>query len=169
MSEAEEARAALDAAGQLPDGELDLAAVALQFARIDAPEADWRAAAGELSLIARRAVEAAAADPAADRGDATRRASVLAALMHGELGFLGDAETYEDTANANLIQVLVRRRGLPVALGILWLHAARRPAGARMASISPATSSWRWKARAARWWWTSSPAAPPSRRPSCAP
>ena len=121
---AEEARAALDAAGQLPDAELDLAAVALQFARIDAPEADWRAAQARLSEIARRAVESAAADPAADRGETTRRASTLAALMQGELGLVGDAETYEDMANANLIRVLERGRGLPVALGILWLHAA---------------------------------------------
>jgi hypothetical protein len=37
-----EARAALDAAGQLPDAEIDIAAVALQLARIDAPGADWR-------------------------------------------------------------------------------------------------------------------------------
>jgi regulator of sirC expression with transglutaminase-like and TPR domain len=115
----DEARAALDAAGQLPDAELDLAAVALQFARIDAPGADWRAAETLLSGIARRAV-----DPAADAGDAARRRAVLAGLLHEELGFAGDAETYDDMANANLIQVLERRRGLPVALGVLWLHAA---------------------------------------------
>lgn len=121
---AAEARAALDAAGQLPDAELDLAAVALQFARIDAPEADWPAAQALLSGIARRAVERAAADPAADRGDAARRAAALAALMGDEFGLRGDADTYEDLANANLVRVLERRRGLPVALGILWLHAA---------------------------------------------
>ncbi|HZH47707.1 MAG TPA: tetratricopeptide repeat protein [Roseococcus sp.] len=121
---AEEARAALDAAGQLPDAELDVASVALQFARIDAPEADWRAAQAKLTLIARRAVETASADPAADRGETSRRASALAALMTGEIGLIGDAETYEDMANANLIRVLERGRGLPVALGVLWLHAA---------------------------------------------
>jgi hypothetical protein len=49
-----EARIALDAAGQLPDEELDLATVALQCARIDAPDADWRAAAAHLSELARR-------------------------------------------------------------------------------------------------------------------
>lgn len=120
----EEARAALDAAGQLPDAELDLASVALQFARIDAPAADWRAAQALLTQIARRAVELAAADPAADGGDSERRRALLAGLIHGEFGFAGDAETYDDMANANLIQVLDRRRGLPVALGVLWLHAA---------------------------------------------
>lgn len=120
----DEARAALDAAGQLPDDELDIGAIALQFARIDAPEADWRAAAAELSAIARRAVELAAGDAAADRGDPERRRLVLVRLLHGEFGLRGDAETYDDMANANLIRVLERRRGLPVALGVLWLHAA---------------------------------------------
>jgi regulator of sirC expression with transglutaminase-like and TPR domain len=120
----EEARAALEAAGQLPDAELDLAAVALQLARIDAPEADWRRANEALSAIAREAVAAAAADPEADAGDADRRRAALAALLHERLGFTGDAETYDDPANANLIRVLERGKGLPVALGILWLHAA---------------------------------------------
>ncbi|MGH7042385.1 MAG: SirB1 family protein, partial [Acetobacteraceae bacterium] len=32
---------------------------------------------------------------------------------------------YDNPANANLIRVIERRRGLPVALGVLWLHAAR--------------------------------------------
>jgi regulator of sirC expression with transglutaminase-like and TPR domain len=124
MTPETEARAAISAAGQLPDAELDIAAVALQFARLDAPEADWRAAAASLSKIARRAVEAAAADPAADGGDTARRAAALARVLHEEFGFRGDAETYDDMANANLIRVLERRQGLPVALGILWLHAA---------------------------------------------
>ena len=39
--------------------------------------------------------------------------------------YRGDRETYDDRANANLIRVIERRRGLPVTLGILWLHAAR--------------------------------------------
>ena len=126
MSETQtaEARAALDAVGQLPDDEIDLAATALQLARIDAPQCDWRAATMDLSLLARAAVEAATAAPAADAGDLAARRAVLAGVLHGEAGFAGDDRTYEDPANANLLQVLERRRGLPVALGILWLHAA---------------------------------------------
>lgn len=120
----EEARAALAAAGRLPDDEIELAAVALQFARIDAPEADWRTAAGELSSLAQAAVGAAIADREAEEGDAGRRRAVLAEVIHGRFGFAGDGLTYDDLANANLIQVLERRKGLPVALGILWLHAA---------------------------------------------
>ncbi len=120
----DEARAALDAAGQLPDPEIDIAATALQFARIDAPGADWRAAAETLTGVARLAVAAAAADPAADGGDLEARRAVLARVIHELFRFAGDAETYDDPANANLIHVIERKRGLPVALGILWLHAA---------------------------------------------
>ena len=119
-----EARAALEAAGQLPDAELDVAAVALQFARVDAPAADWHAAQQHLSDIARAAVAAAAADPEADGGNLMRRCAALAELLHETLGYAGDTERYDDLANANLLQVIERRRGLPVALGILWLHAA---------------------------------------------
>ena len=124
MSPAAEAREALDAAGTLPDPELDLAAVAVQFARIDAPEADWRGALARLSALAREAVLAAAADPAAENGDPEARRAVLARVLHGAGGFGGDVERYESPDNASIIRVLERRRGLPVALGILWLHAA---------------------------------------------
>jgi regulator of sirC expression with transglutaminase-like and TPR domain len=119
-----EARAALEAAGHLPDAEIDIAAVALQFARVDAPVADWQAATSHLSDIARAAVEMAAADPEADAGNLFRRRAALAELLHVKLGYAGDGETYDDLSNANLLKVIERRRGLPVALGILWLHAA---------------------------------------------
>ena len=119
-----EARAALDAAGQLPEEEIELSAVALQLARVDQPALDVAAAAAALTNLARRAVALATASREADAGDAEQRRAVLAGLIHDELGFAGDAETYEDMANASLAQVIERRRGLPVALGILWLHAA---------------------------------------------
>ena len=54
------------------------------------------------------------------------RAEALAAVLAGEFGFAGDAETYDDPANADLISVLDRRRGLPVSLSILWVAMARR-------------------------------------------
>jgi regulator of sirC expression with transglutaminase-like and TPR domain len=119
-----EARAALDAAGKLPDSELDIAETALQLARVDAPEADWQAARAALTTLARQAVERALGSRRADAGDADERRQELAALLHERFGFMGDRQTYDDLANANLIRVLERRRGLPVALGILWLHAA---------------------------------------------
>lgn len=115
-------RTALDAIGQLPDAEIDLADAALQLARIAEPDLDWRTARAHLTELARDAVDLAAETPP---GDLAARAGALAGLMAGRHGYRGDTETYDDLDNANLIRVIERRRGLPVALGILWLHAAR--------------------------------------------
>lgn len=115
-------RPALEAIGRLPDTEIDIAGAALQLARVDAPEADWQAAQAQLSELARDAVMAASAATADDLGV---RAEVLTDLIANRHRYQGDTETYDDPANANLIRVVERRRGLPVALGVLWLHAAR--------------------------------------------
>ena len=115
-------RDALDAIGQLPDVEIDLAGAAVQLARIDAPDLDWRAAMDHLSELARRAVSLADDLPSADL---PARAGALAQLITGRYGYAGDTDNYDSAANANLIQVIERRRGLPVALGILWLHCTR--------------------------------------------
>ena len=39
--------------------------------------------------------------------------------------YRGDNETYDDLQNADLARVIERRKGLPVALSILYLHVAR--------------------------------------------
>jgi regulator of sirC expression with transglutaminase-like and TPR domain len=115
-------RAALKAIGQLTDAEIDIGNAALQLARVDAPDADWQAAARHLSDLALGAVQRAAA---MDDEDLPGRAAALAELLAGEFGYIGDLKTYDDPANANLIRVTERRCGLPVALGVIWLHAAR--------------------------------------------
>ena len=116
------ARKALAAIGQLPDVEIDIAGAALQFARIDAPEADWRATEAHLSDLAREAVEELGGGKPVAVED---RVAQIAALLGARHGYTGDTDTYDDPANANLIRVVERRRGLPVALGVLWLHCAR--------------------------------------------
>ena len=115
-------RAALEAIGQLADSEIDIGNAALQLARVDAPAADWQAAGRHLSDIAKAAVQRSLT---LDGEDLPGRAAALSALLADEFGYAGDIETYDDPANANLIRVTERRRGLPVALGVIWLHAAR--------------------------------------------
>jgi regulator of sirC expression with transglutaminase-like and TPR domain len=117
-----DARTALEAIGVLPDTEIDIGDAALQLARIDVPDADWLAARAHLSDLARDAVELAGT---IGTNDLSMRAEALAGLIAGRYAYSGDAETYDDPANANLIRVIERRKGLPVALGILWLHTAR--------------------------------------------
>ena len=113
-------RSALDAIGQIPDVEIDIGEAALQFARIDEPDADWSAARAHLSELVRDMV-------GMGRGitDLEARAGVLARLLAGRHRYRGDEHTYDDFANANLIRVIERRQGMPVALGVIWLHACR--------------------------------------------
>ncbi|MEJ0072170.1 MAG: transglutaminase-like domain-containing protein [Pseudomonadota bacterium] len=72
---------------------------------------------------------AAGAESAAARVAALNEAIVV------KHGYRGDADTYDDLQNANLMRVIDRRRGLPVALGILYIHAARAQ-GWDMAGLS---------------------------------
>ena len=112
--------AALDAIGQLDDSEIDLADAALQLARIERPDADWQSASQHLSAIAQQAV-AEGNNIALD--NIAAQAELLATLIAGQHGYHGDPARYEEPGNANLLHVIERRRGLPVALGIIWLHA----------------------------------------------
>ena len=58
-------------------------------------------------------------------GDLASRAQALNEIILLKHGYSGDELTYDDLQNANLMRVVDRRKGLPVALGILYLHAAR--------------------------------------------
>src|SRR5436190_4420801 len=58
-------------------------------------------------------------------GDLAARAHALNEIILLKYGYSGDELTYDDLQNANLMRVVDRRKGLPVALGILYLHTAR--------------------------------------------
>ena len=106
--------------GALDDGDIDLADSALILAALDRPDAridDYR---GHLDSLAAETGRAASGTVAA--GD---RAAALRTVVFASHGYEGDTATYDDVQNANLMSVIDRRRGLPVALGILCIHAAR--------------------------------------------
>jgi regulator of sirC expression with transglutaminase-like and TPR domain len=58
-------------------------------------------------------------------GDLAARARALNEIILLKHGYSGDELTYDDLQNANMMRVIDRRKGLPVALGILYMHAAR--------------------------------------------
>ncbi len=66
---------------------------------------------------------------AADLADLVRRRGAqpqrLGEVIAEAYGYRGDSETYDDLQNADVARVLERRKGLPVALAILYLHLAR--------------------------------------------
>ena len=128
------ARARLREIGAQADQAIDLAEAALALAWLDRPRVEPERYRHHLALLARDVAAAAAAedededededdDPAAGRLD--RRVAALNGVILGKYGYAGDSQTYEDPQNANLMRVIDRRKGLPVALGIVYLHAAR--------------------------------------------
>lgn len=102
------------------DHDIPLAETALIFAALDSPDIDLSPYHQHLADIAMRAADRTTrTDSVGMQVDALRR------LMVDHYGYRGDSDTYDDPRNADLIQVIDRRRGLPVALGILYIHAAR--------------------------------------------
>ena len=67
-------------------------------------------------------MSAAVADLVHRRGAAPE---ALAEVIAQSFAYRGDSETYDDVQNADLVKVIERRKGLPVALAILYLHVAR--------------------------------------------
>jgi regulator of sirC expression with transglutaminase-like and TPR domain len=111
---------ALAEIGLLDDDAIVLGDAALLLASLDHPETDLDP---YFSLIAEMT------DRLAEVGDgarlATEQAAALGSIIGEEYGFIGDDENYDDPANADLIRVLDRRRGLPVALAIVYVAIAR--------------------------------------------
>jgi regulator of sirC expression with transglutaminase-like and TPR domain len=66
---------------------------------------------------------------ASDLADLVRRRGAapeaLAEIIARSYAYRGDTESYDDLQNADLARVIERRKGLPVALSILYLHVAR--------------------------------------------
>ena len=99
---------------------LPIAEAALALASFERPRVDLARYRDHLRLIARDVGR----HPGV-AGDLAARARALNEIILLKYGYSGDELTYDDLQNANLMRVVDRRRGLPVALGILYIHAAR--------------------------------------------
>ena len=111
---------ALRAVGTLADDEIDLADAALLLGALDLPGTSldrYRTHIGRLGEDV--AALAHVGEPL------ERRRRHLNAVLFEAHGYAGDTESYDAPENANLLQVIDRRVGLPVSLGILYIHAAR--------------------------------------------
>lgn len=109
--------------GSFPDAELDLGEAALLLAALDRPRVPlerYFQHLGDLQAAAGRAIESTD-----DAAPLSARVEALRQVIAGEFNYVGDELTYDDLQNANLMRVIDRRKGLPVALGILYLTAAR--------------------------------------------
>lgn len=115
----EEIQALLERVGHQEDGEIDLADTALLLGALEMPETDL--------VSYRRHLDEIVADITAltpDSSHVNQRLDALRSVLYETHGYSGDQETYDDLKNANLLHVIDRKKGLPVALGILCIHGA---------------------------------------------
>jgi len=120
MSRRSELLETLRGIGAGEDAAIDLADTALLLASLDRPEVEIEPYRDHLASLSAETAAKVTASP----GVAMQVSLLRKVLVQGH-GYHGDKETYEDVRNANLIDVIDRRKGLPVALGILYIHAAR--------------------------------------------
>ena len=106
--------------GESGDGPYDIAHAALMLAALDHPGRPLERYLAHLQEIAEAMRAESRLILHVEDG-----ARALADLLTGRLGYEGDRLEYDDPRNADLMAVIDRRRGLPVALGILYMHAAR--------------------------------------------
>lgn len=106
--------------GQCGEGPFDIALAALMISALDHPTVPLAPYVAHL-----QGLEDAAR---AENGKVSRLETAIHSvteLMITQHGYDGDRLSYDDPCNADLISVIDRRRGMPVALGILYLHVAR--------------------------------------------
>jgi regulator of sirC expression with transglutaminase-like and TPR domain len=118
--DAEDPRDYLKRLGESGDGPHDIAHAALMLAALDHPGLSLEPYRAQLAEIAELARSESKLQSGVDDC-----AQAVATIMTSRLKYEGDRTTYDDPQNADLIRVMERRRGLPVALGILYIHAAR--------------------------------------------
>jgi regulator of sirC expression with transglutaminase-like and TPR domain len=112
----QDAEQLLAQAGEAPDDAFPLYDAALACAVHEDPDRD----VGPAIEMGREAVEKLAA-----RLDKESPEEAIAEAMAGDLRLEGDLITYDSPANADLIHMADRRKGLPVMLGVVYIHAAR--------------------------------------------
>ena len=111
----EEAERALAELGQRSDDSFPLLEAALLCAIHEDPNRDAETA---------RALARQAAARLAERLKRESAEEALAETMAGDLRLNGDLINYDDLANADIISVIERRKGLPVSLAVLYLDVA---------------------------------------------
>ncbi len=122
---AEEAFDFIRASGRLSDGEMDLGELALALGLVFLPGLSADRFRRHLHKLSEQVRDEYALRLKKEDDSLALRLSVLQKVLHELNGYHGDDKTYDNIENANLVRVIERRRGLPVALGILYIVTAR--------------------------------------------
>ncbi len=122
MSLAPALRDELEAAGRTDEAAIDLAETALALAAASKPEV----ARGPYRRHLQKLAHEVAAYVDGRRGPVPLklRHEALVQVIHKRFGYVGTEDCFDDIEAASLMRVIDRRGGLPVAIGVLYLHAA---------------------------------------------
>lgn len=107
--------------GLQEDDQIVLDEAALLLAQPDHPDVDLSTRLNLLDEMTARLLERGA-----NASSVYDQAILLANVIAGEFHFRGDVDDYDNPANADLIAVLERRLGMPIALSIIYVALARR-------------------------------------------
>ena len=120
-------RQVLAVVGAQEDSEIDIAEAGLALAALERQRSAPDSYHEHLAAIRAEMQKAATEVDCNAEGDVGlfNRATTLGKVLAGIFTYQGDRVTYDDLQNANLMHVIDRRKGLPVALAILYIHAAR--------------------------------------------
>ncbi len=105
-----------------PDEELDLGEAALLIGAIEEPSLDisrWIGVLDDLGRGARRALDRDEATfPTEPVALARKKLESVIGFLYGHKGFRGNRDDYYDPRNSFLHEVLMRRTGIPITLGV---------------------------------------------------
>jgi regulator of sirC expression with transglutaminase-like and TPR domain len=100
---------------------IDLARACLMIAQDAYPGLDVERYLGDIEGMA---IRLRARIPKGGQGE--ERVVALNQFLYGDLGFCGNTEDYYDPRNSYLNEVLDRRTGIPITLGVLYMELGRR-------------------------------------------
>ena len=118
----DEVQTALRRMAGFTDAQIDLAGAALLLASRECPDialTHYYEHLDELTAAVERTFKELPSR-------ASRKGDALAIVIHDDFGYHGDKQSYDNLQNANLMKVIDRRKGLPIALGILYIHCGRQ-------------------------------------------
>ncbi len=115
---------ALATIGQLSDDDLDLAETALILATGSRPAVNLDGYRRHLTVLCNDVGSYIIGLPTPLDVDVCHEA--LVQVLFRRYGYMGGEDAFDDLEAANLTHVIDRRSGLPVVLGVLYIHVARK-------------------------------------------
>ncbi len=102
------------------DGEFALFEAAVSLGQDEYPEMDVQTVLGEVDQLQERVRRRLAAD-----SGPVQKLRILNQFFFQDLGFAGNVNDFYDPDNSFIHRLLQSRRGIPIALAVLWMELAR--------------------------------------------